>query len=283
MRGKKFEKGERALYENVFEGLSYYPTIGSTYHLNRSKSKVQQLYLEAIRGLSKPNILDIGCYIGTDLFMLPKPNPQAKYWGADVSHDAIKQAKSLAKKRGEKNIEFEVVDGNKPLPFKKNFFDVILSLEMIEHLKDPLHFLLDLNRILKRDGVLILTTPNESRITNQLIEHLPRPLKQSYDSAREKDFSRHGNLFHLDPEIWDHDAHISVYGYPKWKNLFQETGFMVEKLDGSSIYGGTRLIGDRPFLLGLTILLDSFIDKLPFKPYLQMCLIVKLRKIRDVA
>src|SRR5205823_4435870 len=128
------------------------PTIGSTYHLNRSKSKVQQLYLEAIEDIPTPKILDIGCYIGTDLFMLPKPNSRAKYWGLDVSPGAIKRANELSKIRGEENITFEVNDGNKPLPFTKNYFDVILCLEMIEHLHDPLKFLKELQRILKPGG-----------------------------------------------------------------------------------------------------------------------------------
>lgn len=279
----KHSSHEHEIYENVFEGLGYYPTIGSTYHLNRSKSKVQKLYLEAIEGIDKPKILDIGCYIGTDLFMLPKPNPHAKYCGVDISKDAIKNAKQLSKKRGETNIEFEVVDANKPLPFSKNYFDVVLSLEMIEHLVDPLKFLKEINRVVKLGGHVVLTTPNDGRITNHLIEHLPSPLKKAYDAARHKDFSRHGKNFHLDPEIWDDHAHISLYGYNRWKKLFNDAGFSVEKVDGSSIYGGTRIISDHPFLLGMTILADAVIDKLPFKPHLQMCLIVKLKKNEDVA
>lgn len=274
----KFKPGERKLYENVFEGLSYYPTIGSTYHLNRSKTKVQKFYLQAISDLPTPKILDIGCYIGADLFMLPKPNKNARYWGVDVSHDAIASAKKLAEKRGETDIKFETVDANRPLPFPDNYFDVVLALELIEHLHDPQKFLTEIKRVLKPNATLIISTPNEDRITNILIRFLPGPIKQAYTAARLQDFSRHGKNFHLNPQIWDRDAHISLYGYKRWQKIFSDSGFAIDAVDGSSIYGGTRIIGDHPVLLGLTILADAIIDLLPGKPYLQMCLIVKLRK-----
>jgi glycosyltransferase involved in cell wall biosynthesis/SAM-dependent methyltransferase len=46
-------------------------------------------------------------------------------------------------------------------PFPDRYFDVALCCELIEHLtKDPLHMLIELNRVLKWGGLLILTTPN---------------------------------------------------------------------------------------------------------------------------
>ena len=47
------------------------------------------------------------------------------------------------------------------LPFADGSIDVALSCELIEHLReDPLHMLVDLHRVLKWGGLLILTTPN---------------------------------------------------------------------------------------------------------------------------
>jgi glycosyltransferase involved in cell wall biosynthesis/SAM-dependent methyltransferase len=48
-------------------------------------------------------------------------------------------------------------------PFSDDHFDVALCCELIEHLtKDPMHMLIELNRVLKWGGLLILTTPNIS-------------------------------------------------------------------------------------------------------------------------
>ena len=48
-------------------------------------------------------------------------------------------------------------------PFADESFDVVLCCELIEHLaEDPLHMMIELNRILKWDGLVIITTPNVS-------------------------------------------------------------------------------------------------------------------------
>jgi glycosyltransferase involved in cell wall biosynthesis/SAM-dependent methyltransferase len=48
-----------------------------------------------------------------------------------------------------------------PLPFGNNMFDVVLGLEILEHLAiNPLFFMQEIARVLKPDGRLILSTPN---------------------------------------------------------------------------------------------------------------------------
>ncbi len=54
----------------------------------------------------------------------------------------------------------EVVNANDPLPYESNSFNVIWCSEVIEHLKNPQETLTEFKRILKQDGVAILTTPN---------------------------------------------------------------------------------------------------------------------------
>lgn len=56
-----------------------------------------------------------------------------------------------------RNLDVE----REPFPFPDAHFDVALCCELIEHLtEDPLHMLIELNRVLKWGGLLILTTPN---------------------------------------------------------------------------------------------------------------------------
>jgi len=52
------------------------------------------------------------------------------------------------------------VDANKPLPYSDNFFDVIWCSEVIEHLEKPDRIIQEFKRVLKAEGVAILTTPN---------------------------------------------------------------------------------------------------------------------------
>jgi SAM-dependent methyltransferase len=59
------------------------------------------------------------------------------------------------------NIEKEI------LPFPDNYFDVIIYGEVIEHLiENPIYSLYNIHRVLKEDGVLIISTPNVFRYQN---------------------------------------------------------------------------------------------------------------------
>jgi len=267
----KFKPGERKIYENVFDGLSFYQTTGEVYHTNRSKSKFHNFFLQATENIKNPVVLDVGCFVGTELFMLPKVSG-GSYFGIDVSFDAIAYANKMAEKRGENQIKFQAVDANKPLPFEVNKFDVVYALELVEHLHDPGKFFDQVFRVLKPGGRLIISTPNGTSLPNLLSKWSPSTLE------REQDFTRHGKSFKVDSNTWDNDAHISLFGFFKWKRLFQNHGFEIDGVEGSSIFGGSRFVSNRPFLLGLAILLDSLIDLIPIKPHLQMCLIASLKK-----
>jgi SAM-dependent methyltransferase len=55
------------------------------------------------------------------------------------------------------------------LPYPENFFDAILLSEVLEHLNvNPLPILQEINRILKKDGILYITTKNQVNLTNRI-------------------------------------------------------------------------------------------------------------------
>jgi SAM-dependent methyltransferase len=61
------------------------------------------------------------------------------------------------------NIDIE----RQSLPFGKEYFDVILFCEVLEHMSHhPVQALLNIKRCLKHNGHLILTTPNVNRLEN---------------------------------------------------------------------------------------------------------------------
>lgn len=91
-------------------------------------------------------------------------------YGVDISKEVIEYAK---KNFGGGGVKFLVGDARE-LPFKDNFFDVVVSFETIEHLPDYLRFLNEVKRVIKPSGLLIVSTPNkrEFRKTSRSRFHL---------------------------------------------------------------------------------------------------------------
>lgn len=77
--------------------------------------------------------------------------------GCDISKNYCITAKKAS--RDYKNCEFIVCDAKK-LPFKNRVFDVVVSLETIEHLDDSNSFLSECARTMKSYSTMICSTPN---------------------------------------------------------------------------------------------------------------------------
>jgi SAM-dependent methyltransferase len=99
------------------------------------------------------SVLDIGCGCGYLLSKLLAVQSVSSLFGVDFSIGRLR----LAKKRGISNIG--ACDAER-LPFRSNSFDFVLSTETLEHLIDPQGMLQETKRVLKHDGILILTVPS---------------------------------------------------------------------------------------------------------------------------
>lgn len=59
-------------------------------------------------------------------------------------------------------------DLSRPLPFRDGALDGIFAGEVIEHLFDPVTFLIECRRVLGPDGSIVLTTPNLAALTDRI-------------------------------------------------------------------------------------------------------------------
>ena len=57
-------------------------------------------------------------------------------------------------------VECTKVDITRPFPYPENFFDLIIAIEVSEHIIDHENFFSESGRILKPEGKLYITTPN---------------------------------------------------------------------------------------------------------------------------
>lgn len=106
-------------------------------------------------------VLDIACGTGFGSEFIAKQQPTEVY-AVDVADDAINITKE--KLKNYKNSFVSKQDGTN-LSFDDNFFDLIFSIETIEHVEKDEAFLKDLFRVLKPSGKLIISTPN-GKVTN---------------------------------------------------------------------------------------------------------------------
>lgn len=81
----------------------------------------------------------------------------SKVYGVDVDEDALAYA---TKNYKAKNIIFKHGSGT-AIPLEDSMVDVVVCFETIEHIKDYKKFMSELKRVLKPDGLLILSTPND--------------------------------------------------------------------------------------------------------------------------
>lgn len=118
--------------------------------------------------------LDIGCGSGTFISLL---NNKLSV-GIDISKKQINFAR---KNYSSKNKKFFVY--KKKIPFKKNYFDSISLIELIEHLSDNQIKLLmkEVHRVLKKNGSIYITTPNYFSLWPLLEFFLNKLSKVSYE------------------------------------------------------------------------------------------------------
>ncbi len=110
-----------------------------------------------LKPLSGVSILDIGC--GGGLLSEPMKRLGAEVTGIDASEKNIKIAK-LHSKKSKLKINY-LCSSPEKLKVKKKF-DVILNMEIVEHVEDINFFLKNSSDLLKKNGIMFIATINKT-------------------------------------------------------------------------------------------------------------------------
>lgn len=105
------------------------------------------------------DVLDAGCGVGYGSAYLAET--ARRVVGVDIDADAIDYARERYAAR---NVEFVHADVT-ALPLADASFDVACSFEAIEHVRDPEALVAELRRVVRVDGVCVLSTPRVERTT----------------------------------------------------------------------------------------------------------------------
>ncbi len=141
-------KVSQQLYDQNYYDNSPYSTffnLNERYFLSKLK-KIQKLTAEF-----KPTILDVGCGWGNFLEALQKQ--KMSYLGIDSSDEAIRVCRS-------KNLNCRKTTLQELVNENHEKFSAITLFQVIEHVADPIELLKATKKLLKKNGAILMTTPN---------------------------------------------------------------------------------------------------------------------------
>lgn len=231
--------------------------------------------------------LDIGCNEGFIIFRLQNTfgrKHNLQFIGVDLQSEPIDFANIKNEFWGLKNCAFRVMDANS-LEFEDNQFDIVICSEVIEHLENPDIALGKIYRVLKKNGLAIITTPNKEggilfkvvKFIKDSLLNLTKKAKKAQESIKDLEIRKDSMYKHQKTNLTK--GHISVKHYWEWTKIFREIGFHIQRVSGTGglLFGNPHLDKHR-IIFGLTVILDTAFDDSSILRYCSSNLFFELRK-----
>jgi ubiquinone/menaquinone biosynthesis C-methylase UbiE len=166
------ENGENML---KWTGERYLPFAGP--EIIGAETHYEHLHRYAFASQFVPGkkVLDLASGEGYGSFMLSREAEIVV--GIEIDQQAVLHAKNKYIKKNIRFIQGSIL--NIPIEEEK-VFDVIICFEAIEHIEDQNRLLSEVIRLLKDDGLFIVSTPNKQSYTDDVNYHNPFHLKELY-------------------------------------------------------------------------------------------------------
>lgn len=147
--------------------------------------------------LDGKRILDLGCGDGALTYGLSRRG--AECYGVDLSEEAIWFAQHKHRSFGSKASFF--VESCLKTHFEDVFFDGIVSSDVIEHLEEPEKMLVEMWRVLKPQGIAVISTP--VRFTENPLDkmHIQEWFPEEFKILIQKVFP-HADFDYSHPVFW---------------------------------------------------------------------------------
>lgn len=144
-------------------------------------------------------LLDVGCGIG--YFLEEAKKRGWEVYGTEYTDEAVE----ICSKKGIQMNQGKLETSN----YDVESFDIITSFEVLEHINNPVEELTNFNSLLRKGGLVYLTTPN----FNSLLRYR---LKAAYN-------------------VICYPEHLSYYSPKTLKKVFSKSGFSVKKIKTTGI------------------------------------------------
>jgi SAM-dependent methyltransferase len=138
-----------------------------------------QHFIEKVISISNPGrVLDYGAGRGLHLPLWRKVFPMTELFLCDVSTIAMS---NCIEKNPEISHHYRLIENNRA-DFNDGYFDLIVSVEVMEHVADLSAYLSDIFRLLRPGGMFVFTTPCANRFS---IEHIYSLITGKIDATTE--------------------------------------------------------------------------------------------------
>lgn len=192
----------------------YYPKMLEIWEKSGVDPRPLLLRKLRIDRMSKKKILDIGCGTGKLIKSL-KLTKRNEVHGIDISREFLK----TSKKRGITTLYYDI-DKRGNLPYPMNFFDMILMMDLIEHVFYIKSLFKKSYKVLKPKGRIIATMPN------WMIADKKDTIQKVYEKSLQKVYKRKV------PEKAKRYADFNHITVPELKKILKATGFRIRKMHG---------------------------------------------------
>lgn len=201
--------------------------IASDNPIHQRLLKAYYLSLEYISG----DVLEVGCGEGRGVELIA-PNADS-FTGIDKIPQVIENLKAFYPKGDFQQMVIPPFSG-----LKNNTYDVVVSFQVIEHIKNDRKYLKEIHRVLKPGGRALITTPNIKMSLSRNPWHI-----REYTAERLKSLAN---------EIFPKVEMLGISGNQKVMNYHEENRQSVEKMM-------------RWDILNLQYRLPAFMLKIPYE------------------
>lgn len=201
------------------------------FYPNYYSKRYQASLDEIMRYLKGPRVLELGTGSGWLLREMHRRN--LKVTGIDYSKKSLKESRFIF---ASENLRIPLVRGTaERLPFKKESFDSITMLGVLEHIPQPERALGEINRVLKKGGVFFVSVPNTytyGMIYDRFISPVFNKTSLGYDRVMNRQFSTIG-LRRIHEPL---DDHIIQFTAKSLKNMLFEGGFKIMRFSNMETF-----------------------------------------------
>lgn len=153
----------------------------------------------------------------------------ASMTGIDIQPDRLARAEKMLRSMGIANVELRA--GNvEATGLDASSVDVVLAIDIVEHVQDPEKFLREMYRVLAPGGKMLITYPAMHDRFEEAMNRLGRILKPWKKRAPH-------------PEGWHPDHHAHEYPVAKWRAMTEQAGFHFVRSRATTLFPPLHLYG----------------------------------------